>query len=182
MSRVFVVLSILALSLILVKPVLSQDIAGRWAIGYRYNYVNADDDDFRKAGGANGLNLTYGLNENLAVELEADYFGLKSKVHTRLGVTSLFANLQLRKSFKNFVPYVVGGLGVQYYKYSELGPGDRKDHSASHSYKTGLGLEYFFNKNLSIHTEAAYVYGNTGGDATLDVYAWRFGTGLKYYF
>jgi len=182
MSRIFILVSILASFLILVRPALSQDIGGRWAIGYRYNYIFIDDDDFNKVNGSNGLNLTYGINENLAAELEADYFSVKSQAETRLGVTSLHANLQLRKSFKNLVPYLVGGLGIQYYKYGELGPGDRKDNSFSLSYKTGGGLEYFFNKNLSINTEAAYVYGNTGGSATLDVYAWRFGTGLKYYF
>jgi opacity protein-like surface antigen len=169
-------------ALFFVKPAFSQDITGRWAIGYRYNYVNADDDDFRKVGAANGLNLTYGINKNLAVELETDYFGFKSKSYTRLRVTSFHTNLQLRKSFKNFVPYLVGGIGFQYYRYSELGAGDRKDKIISYSYKTGGGLEYFINKNLAANTEVAYVYGNTGGNATLDVYAWRFGAGLKYYF
>lgn len=182
MRKIFIVFLMLALFQILVKPAFSQDITGRWAIGYRYNYVNPDDEDFRKVSGSNGLNLTYGLNENLAIELEADYFSLKSKANTRLGVTSFHANLQLRKNFNNFVPYLVGGLGVQCYKFDELGLGDSRDKDVSFSYKTGGGLEYFFNKNLSIHTEAAYVYGNTGGSATLDVYAWRFGTGLKYYF
>ncbi len=182
MRRIFTVFFSLAMVLILIKPAFSQDITGKWAIGYRYNYVYLDDDDFSKEGNCNGVNLTYGLNEYFTVELETDYFSVESKSGTKLGVTSSHANLQLRKSFKNFVPYLVGGLGFQYFKYSELGDGDRKDNNISYSYKTGGGLEYFFNKNLSMHTEAAYVYGNTGGGATLDVYGWRLGTGLKYYF
>lgn len=182
MSRVSVIFSTFALFLILVKPVFSQDITGRWAVGYRYSYVNADDDDFRKAASANGINLTYGLNENLAIELEADHFDLKSKAHTRLGVTEFHTNLQLRKSFNNFVPYLIGGVGLQYYNYSELGLGDRRDDNVSISYKTGIGLEYFINKNLALNTEGAYVYGDTGSGATLDVYSWRVSAGLKYYF
>lgn len=169
-------------SFTLVRPIFSQDIENRWGLGYRYGYVDADDANYKTHGNAHNLNLTYIFNENFATELESGYFRLKSKNGSALGVFSFYANLQLRTAIKSFYPYIVGGIGGQYYDYDKLKGNDRKDKTVSFSYKTGLGVEYFFDKNWALNFECVYVYGNTGGNATLDVYGWHYCAGMKYYF
>lgn len=168
--------------LFLLNPAWSEEIKGRWAVGSRYRYFDADDADFRGNGNAANLNLTYGLTDNLALECEGGYYRLKSKAGTRLGVYSFHTNLQLRANTKKIVPYLTGGIGFQHYRYRDIGEGDRRDKRFSYSYKTGAGAEYFINKNWAVNIEADYIYGNTGGKATLDVYGWQYGGGVKYYF
>lgn len=159
-----------------------EDIKGRWGVGYRYGFVNPDDDDFKSHGNAHYLNLTYGLTENIAVEAEGGYFRLKSKAGSEIGVYSLHADIQLRANLKRLAPYILGGIGFQGYKYDNIGSGDRKDKNISFSYEAGVGTEYFLSKNWALNLEAVYIYGNTGGNATLDVYSWQYGGGIKYYF
>lgn len=159
-----------------------QGIKNRWGAGYRYGFVNAEDDDFNIHGDAHYLNVTYGLTDNIAIECEGGYFRLESKADTKLDVYSFHTDIQLRANTKKLVPYLIGGIGFQVYDYRNIGQDDRKDKEISVSYESGVGVEYFFTGNWALNLEVMYVYGNTGGDATLDVYSWQFGYGLKYYF
>lgn len=181
-KREKVLIIFLAAVLFSLKPAWCEEIKGRWGVGSRYRYVVSDDDDFKRNGNSANLNLTYGVTDNLAVEGEAGYFTLKSKAGTRVGVFSFHTNLQLRANLKKFTPYILGGLGFQHYNFSKLGDGDRSDNNYSYSYRTGVGAEYFINKNWALNLEADYIYGNTGGNATLDVYSWQYGGGVKFYF
>ncbi|HDZ76889.1 MAG TPA: porin family protein [Candidatus Omnitrophica bacterium] len=160
----------------------AEDITGRWALGSRYNYVVVDDADFKNNGNSYGLNFTYGISKHFALELEGDFFKVESKDNTKLVTYTLHSNMQLRKDVGVFTPYLVGGLGIQYFDYGILKVDDRKDKDVSFSYKLGGGIEYFCDQNWALNIEGAYVYGNTGGSATLDVYGWRYGGGVKYYF
>ncbi len=179
---IFIIVPISILSVFLISAAWCQDIKGRWGLGYRYGFVDSDDADYKTNGNSHNLNLTYGLTDNLALECESGYYKLQSKAGTDLGVYSFHAGLQLRKEIKNLVPYLTGGLGFQHYGYSELGDGDRKDNNYSYSYRTGAGAEYFFTDNFALNAEVVYIYGNTGGNATLDAYGWQYGGGIKYYF
>ena len=163
------------------------DIAKRWAVGYRYGYVDADDADFRTSTGnrnrgCQNLLVSYGINNNLTIEFEGSFFKLISMDSSELNTYSILANLQLRKKVGDFYPYLVGGVGGQFFDYKDLGGTDAKDKDASIAYKFGGGLEYFLNNNWSLNAEGAYIYGNTGGSATLDTYSWHYKTGIKYYF
>ncbi|UCG35300.1 MAG: outer membrane beta-barrel protein [Candidatus Omnitrophota bacterium] len=154
----------------------------RYAIGFRYYYDDVDDEDFKRDGNVYSANLTYSLNSNFALELETGHVKLKSKFGTELGVFATYLNLQIRKPIENWAPYLVGGIGGQFYDYGELKVTDKKDKSADFSYKVGAGLEYAFDKNWAMNVEYVYVYGNTGGSASLDTYGWQYGAGIKYYF
>lgn len=176
-----VILSLVLLTVI--NPAAAEDIKGKMGIGYRYRYVAPDDDNFKANGNCHNINLTYGLTDNIALEGEAGHFRLKSTAASEVGVYSLHGGIQLRaNAIKNLVPYLTGGAGFQVYDYNNVSGGDRKDKTISFSYKTGGGIEYFFNKNVAFNLEAVYIYGNTGGDASLDVYGWQYGGGVKYYF
>lgn len=166
----------------MLRAALCQDIKNRWGIGYRYGYIASDDDDYKANGNSHNLNLTYGLTDNIALECESGYFRLKSKAGTRVGVYSFHTGLQLRANMNKLAPYIIGGAGFQHYTYDNLGAGDRSDKEYSYSYETGGGAEYFLNKNWALNLEAVYIYGNTGGKATLDVYGWQYGGGIKFYF
>ena len=180
--RKFVLVVFIFACVLFVMAVSAQDIKGKFGVGYRYGFVHPDDADYKTNGNAHNLNLTYGLSDNLALEGETGYFRLKSKAGTEVGVYSLFTSMQFRLNLDKFVPYLVGGIGLQYYDYDNLGEGDREDNKFSFAYRFGTGLEYFLKKNLSINGELVYVYGNTGGDATLDVYGWQYCAGAKFYF
>lgn len=161
----------------------AQDTKGKFGLGYNYRYVAPDDDDFKTGGNNHSLDLTYGLTNNIALEAEIGHFMLKSKAGSKLGVYSFYPGVQLRMNpIKQFVPYLTAALGFQGYDYEKISGGDMKDKNFSLSYKTGGGVEYFLNKHLSLGLEVDYVYGNTGGEASLDVYGWQYGGGIKYYF
>ena len=154
----------------------------KWSVGYRYGYVNIDDADFKTDGNSHDLTVGYELTDNLAVEAQSGHYRLKTHSGTGLDVVSALLNLQLRYPLKKFVPYLVGGLGWQFYKYGNLYVDDKKDNRSSFSYKGGAGLDYFLRDDLSLGGEISYLYGNTGGGATLDVYHWRYCVGVKYHF
>jgi len=181
-DKIIGVLTVVIAGLTLLRPLFAQETENRWALGYRYGYVDVDDADFKSHGNSHNLNLTYILSDYLAFEFEGGYFKVKSKAGTKVEVFSLHGNFQLRTNISGFIPYLVGGLGTQYYDYGTLGSGDRKDKKYSFSYKAGTGIEYFLDDNWAVNLEVAYIYGNTGGNATLDVYSWRYGGGIKYYF
>ncbi len=164
-----------------------KDMERRRAFGYRYGFINVDDADIKKQGTGGNRNchsytLTYDLSEKLALEWEWSSFRLISKVLTRVKAYSIGANLLYKLDTGNITPYITTGLGIQHYRYSNIGTDDRKGHSFSHLIKSGGGLDYFLNKGLALNGEISYVYGNTGGDATLDVYQWRYSGGLKCFF
>ncbi len=185
MARKYLIFTVglLLASLTLINPAKAEDIKGKWGVGYRYRYVAPDDDNFKAHGNCHNVNLTYGLTDNIAIEGEFGHFRLKSNAASEVGTYSLHAGIQLRaNAIKNFVPYLVGGPGLQIYDYNNVSGGDMKDETFSFSYKTGGGIEYFLNKNLAFNLEAVYIYGNTGGKASLDVYGWQYGGGVKYYF
>jgi opacity protein-like surface antigen len=173
---------VLIFSVILSKSGLCQEITERYGLGYRYSYFKADDADYKSHGNVHDLIVSYGISEYLAVELEGGYFELKSKSGSEIGVLSGYTNLQVRAPIKEFVPYIVGGIGMQFYDYKKLLVDDRKDKDSSFSYKLGGGFEYFLTQDWAFNSEASYVYGNTGGEATLDVYGWRYSAGFKYFF
>ncbi|UCD14868.1 MAG: porin family protein [Candidatus Omnitrophota bacterium] len=159
-----------------------QDKKNKWALGYRYSYVDADDADFKTHGNAHDLIVGYELTDNFAVEAEAGHFRLKSKSGTGLDVVTAHASLQLRLPSGKFVPYLSGGAGWMFYDYGTLYADDEKDNRNSFSYKAGAGMDFLLTEKLAFGGEVSYVYGNTGGGATLDVYHWRYGVGFKYYF
>jgi len=157
-------------------------MSDRYAIGFRYYYADVDDEDYKRDGNVYNANLSYSLNSNIAFELETGHLKLKSKFGTELEVFSTLFNMQLRAPIENWAPYLVGGIGGQFYDYGELKGTDKKDKAMDFSYKVGAGVEYAFDKNWSMNIEYAYVYGNTGGSASLDTYGWQYGAGIKYYF
>lgn len=159
-----------------------KDSGNKWGVGYRYRYVHPDDEDLKNQGGhSNNLNLTYRAFRNLALELEGGHFELESNSGTTIDVISLHAAVQLIANFSKIKPYLVSGIGFQYYdREKTVGNTDAKE--SSFSYKAGPGIEYFLNKNCAINLEGVYIYGNTGVRDSLDVYGWQFGGGMKFYF
>lgn len=183
MIKNFIFLSvILAVGLFSGLAMAQEKDDNKWALGTRYTYFDPDDADYTHNGNCYGLNLTYSFNDKIALELEGDYFKLQSKDNSKIGIYSIYANLQLKKRLKKFYPYLTGGVGLQHYSYGILQRNDTKDEDSSISYKYGVGLEYAIVDNWRVNFETTYAYGNTGGGASLDVYGIRYGIGLKYYF
>lgn len=161
-----------------------QEIKDRWYLGTDFAYVSPEDAEIKEtAYYLTSASVGYGISNNLAVELEAEGFRLKSKHDSKIKVYTLFTNLELRaKNFGKFVPYAVGGLGWAFFSYDDLHPTEKKDKSSSYAWKAGIGGEYFLNKNWAVNCEAVHFYANTGGKTHLDVYSQQYSLGIKYYF
>lgn len=161
-----------------------QEIKNRWYAGTDFAYVSPEDAEIKEtAYYLTSASVGYGISDNLAVELEAEGFRLKSKHDSTIKVYSLFANAELRaKSLGRFTPYAIGGLGWAFFDYGKLHPTEKKDKTSSYAWKAGAGGEYSLNKNWAINGEAVHFYTNTGGKTHLDVYSQQYSLGIKYYF
>ena len=161
-----------------------QEIKNRWYLGTDFAYVSPEDAEIKEtAYYLTSASLGYGISNNLAVELEAEGFRLKSKYDSKIKVYTLLANLELRaKNFGKFTPYAIGGFGWAFFDYDNLHPTEKKDKSSSPAWKAGLGGEYSLTKNWAVNCEAVHFYANTGGKASLDVYSQQYSLGIKYYF
>lgn len=161
-----------------------EEIKNRWAAGLDFAYVRPEDAEYKESTNLLGkASLGYGLSNNLAVELEAGTFRLKSKHESKTYVYSLLTNLELRcDKFGKFVPYLLGGIGVAFFSYDDLHSTEQKDKTWSPAWKAGVGIEYFLSKNWAVNLEGAHFYANTGGKTHLDVYGRHYSLGIKYYF
>ncbi len=161
-----------------------QDIKDRWSVGADFAYVRPEDAEYKESPNLLGrASVGCGISNNIAVELEAGSFRLKSKHDSKTTVYTLLTNLELRaKNFGKFVPYLLGGIGWAFFSYDDLHPTEKKDKTSSYAWKTGVGLEYFLNNNWALNFEGAHFYANTGGKTHLDVYGRHYSLGVKYYF
>ena len=178
-----VILLILFISIVFCKPGFCQDIKNRWALGLDISYIFPQDIEYKDTFSYPGrINLSFGINNNLAIELEVGTYSLKSKWDSKTRIYTFLTNLELRTKPGKIVPYALFGIGAAFFSYDDLHPTERKDKSASYAYKGGVGIEYFLTENWAVNLEAVHFYANTGGKATLDVYSYQYSTGLKYYF
>lgn len=161
-----------------------QETKNRWYLGTDFAYVAPEDAEIKEtAYFLTSTSVGYGLSNNLAVELEAEGFRLKSKHDSKIKVYTLLANLEVRgRNFGKFVPYIVGGLGWAFFSFDDLHPTETKDKSSSYAWKAGIGGEYSLTRNWAVNAEAVHFYTNTGGKTHLDVYSQQYSLGVKYYF
>ena len=176
------VLVVGVVSLCLTQPAFSEDAAARWGMDYRYGFFDVEDADYKDEGNYHCLGVTYALCDNFSVELENGYVELESKSGTKLNVFSMLGTLQLKIPMGSITPYFIGGVGGMYFDFGTLREDDKKDKRCGFAYKAGGGVECALNDDWTITFEAAYLYGNTGGSATLDVYGWRYAGGIRYLF
>lgn len=166
----------------LYNPGFCQDIKNRWAVGLGASYVQPEDAEYEEEPTYLGkATLGYGINNNLALELEADTFRLKSNTGSKVRVNSVLINLELRTKLGRFFPYALLGAGWSFFSFKDLTPQEKKDKSNSYVYKVGGGIEYFLNKNWALNYEAVHFYTDTG-KTNLEVYNWQHSMGIKYYF
>jgi opacity protein-like surface antigen len=81
--------------------------------GTDFTYVSPEDAGIKEtAYYLTSASVGYGISNNLAVELEAEGFRLKSKHDSTIRVYSLLANAELRQRvLAGLRPYAIGGLG-----------------------------------------------------------------------
>lgn len=162
----------------------AQEIKNRWYLGTDFAFVSPEDAEIKEGTYyLTSASVGYGISNNLAIELEAEGFRLKSKHDSKIKVYTLFTNLELRtKNFGKFTPYAIGGFGWAFFDYNNLHPTEKKDKPSSYAWKAGIGGEYFLTKNWAVNSEAVHFYANTGGKTHLDVYGQQYSLGVKYYF
>lgn len=177
-----IVLLVLAVCIGFIEPAFCQEIKNRWAVGLGASFVQPEDAEYEEKSTYIGkATLSYGVNNNLALELEGDTFELESETGSKVRVNTLFMNTELRIKCGKFYPYALFGAGWSFFSFRNLTPQEKKDKSNSYAYKFGGGLEYFLTKNWAINYEAAHFYTDTG-KTNLAVYNWQHSIGIKYYF
>jgi len=182
MRRVIILTALIAFA-VFYKPVFCQEIEGRWAVGLDACYIHPEDAEYKDTfNGLHRITLGYGITNNLAGELEAGSFRLKSKWDSKTRIYTLLANLELRAASDKIIPYIVAGIGLAFFSYDDLHPTERKDKTVAFAYKAGVGAEYFLTKNWAVNLEAVHFYTDPGEKTNLDVYSWQYSGGIKYYF
>ena len=176
MKKLFLLVSILIFSFMVIKPVLAQveevsDVTGRFGIGYRFGWVEEEDNVLNREEieWGHSINLIYGVHEYAALQLEGGY-AIDNDVDEEL--YSLYIDLILKKPIQQYVPYGFLGLGFQSYD-----SGDLFETDDTFSGRIGGGLEYFLDKSLAINAEALYF---EGGNETFD--GWQVRGGIRFYF
>lgn len=146
---------------------------------FKYAYYDIEDRDYRNDGDYFGLGFIQELNKNFRFEFESGYVKFKSKAGTQVSAFPFLLNTYSLLPLKIFSPYLVAGLGFMHFEYRDLGSGDRKDNNNGYCWNAGLGIERAIDKNLSFKIESSYLYGNTGGNSSLDIYGWRYALSLQ---
>jgi opacity protein-like surface antigen len=168
--------------------------AGNWFISYQANSMNWEDDNIKEIPLLQAVETGYSW-KNIELGVEGIYVKTTSDKGSSFNDNSLMATLKLKYPIKKFTPYAVFGIGEAWFKNKEMANIIKCKDKCKCSYypetlpadtsiaiKSGLGLQYTITKNITIFTEGTYRYGNTGRGASLDVYGWSYGLGLKVYF
>lgn len=153
----------------------AQDLGGKVTLGVSGGGIfpkDSDNDNTSYIGG----NLTYGINEVLAIGVEAGYASWEAKYEGNdygdMSIVPLFADLYLRAPIElaenMLVPYVVGGIGVIFWDFDESSYLEDQegtiDMDAELGYKLGGGFDYYLTDNFAINVEGSYVWSDA--DAT----------------
>lgn len=122
------------------------------------------------------LGFKYFLNDFLNVDLSANYMKLENKNIISRKFLSSDINLELvALPYYKFTPYVYGGLGTMF----------ARDNSYF-KYQFGGGVEYLFNKNISIRINSQYDIGFKDDwdflvNGKRKDQAFKIGLGINYY-
>lgn len=184
MTRKLILATVLIMPVFLCRLSFSQEIKNRWYLGTDVAYVSPEDAEIKESAYfLTSASVGYGITNNFAAELEAEGFRLKTKNDSKVKVYTFLVNGELRsKALGKFVPYLVGGVGMAFFRYDDLHPTEQEDKSFSYAWKAGAGGEYSLTNNWAVGLEAVHFYANTGGKTHIDVYSQQYSLGIKYYF
>jgi len=184
--------------------------AGKVGLGVRLSGVNVQDDKINDPAG-NRYNLTYdqtaeyGINgtyfflKDFALELGAEYVKLGADAGLPSEVQQGFANITQVPIFLTFrfqptisdrwMPYAGVGLGYYFNSADAKEPGMNLDMDNCVGYHLNTGVELMLKQASAINFDLQYRWARsqikeqeTGWIEHLDLNAWTFGVGYKYYF
>lgn len=182
----------------------AEEIETKWSVGLVGGGVfpkDEDSDDTYYVGG----NLAYGINDYIAVGGEVGYSRWTDEVdgieYGKISHIPLLADLYVRYPIKVgdddnlLVPYAVGGVGVVFWDYKESSYlkdlGISMDTEDGVGYKAGIGIDYYFTKNVSIGIESSYLWSDADvtassaaalASAEIDTDEWMVNGCIKYHF
>lgn len=180
----------------------AEDLAGRFSVGIAAGGIFPEDSDIDDSCYVGG-NFAYGINEHLAIGVEAGYTSWDDEEagvdYGEVEAIPLLADLYLRFPVEvgenMFVPYVIGGAGVIFWDYEEsdllTSNAISVDMDAELGIKAGGGFDYFFTDNVAINFEGGYIWSDadmsvaafgTHAAATIDTDYWLAIGGFKRYF
>lgn len=176
-----------------------EQITGRLGAGANFSegLPNENESD---SGFYPGFNLTYGLMDYVAFQLDVGYTEFDQNANGAdygdLTVIPLICSLQWRYPFlvgsSNAAIYALGGVGVAFFDFDEtVQVGQEIEADDSFAYRFGLGLEFFRTRNWSFYFESTYTVTSTTLELrtvtspaveSTDTDFWLIGGGIKYYF
>jgi outer membrane protein W len=178
------------------------DINGRWGVGFTVAGSAPTDQD----GDGNvylGGNALYGVNENVALQLDLGYtefsigsFGID---YGDLEGVPLIFSLQWRKPFSIGTSpaawYLLGGLGVVFWDFQNSDTVEQANIPTraedAFAVRLGGGFDLFITQNIAWNVEGHYTFSDarveltqqgTGQTEDVDTDFWQLGTGLRYFF
>lgn len=176
-----------------------EQITGRLAVGANFSEGLPDENE-SDPGFYTGFNLTYGIMDYVAFQLDTGYVEFDQDAngidYGDLAAIPLMCSLQWRYPFlvggSNAAIYALGGVGVVFFDFDELARVGREiEADDSFAYRFGVGLEFFKNRNWSFYFESTYTITSTTLELqtvtsptveSTDTDFWLVGGGVKLYF
>lgn len=176
-----------------------EQITGRFAVGANFSEGLPDENEL-DPGFYPGFNLTYGIMDYVAFQLDTGYVEFDQDAngidYGDLAAIPLMCSLQWRYPFlvgsSNAAIYALGGVGVVFFDFDELARVGREiEADDSFAYRFGVGLEFFKNRNGSFYFESTYTITSTTLELqtvtsptveSTDTDFWLVGGGVKLYF
>lgn len=163
---------------------------------YVLNYENSNSSRANNSGIFLNSKVGYDFHPNVAAEFETGWQVRKISVDGNpigaLHQVPLFANLVLKAPVgedRRLVPYLSGGFGVMLYGVNEKNSVSDVDiRNASVGFKTAVGADYWFKRNMAVNFETGYFFMPdpeirvAGVTRDVGVDAWYIGAGLKFKF
>lgn len=132
--------------------------------------VSYPDDTYKVSNnGTYTLIYEYGVSKKVSVglaigfsEVEGNFIGFGEKFTEKLTNLSVLARANYHiGNFKNFDPYLGGGIGYYHFNYSNDRPGlVNSKVPGAFGYSAQLGLRYYFSSHWAAFGEAGYVGGS----------------------
>ena len=180
-----------------------EDITKRWGLGLTAAAATSSEDD-PDAGVYFGMNVTYGVMDYLALQMDFGYHEFSYKAFGvdfgDLETIPLILSLQPRYPFEigatQAALYGLIGAGIVFHDFqvsdqiTELGRSVEADDAFA--FRLGLGMDWFLTRNFATNIEASWTMVArdvvlsapeiSAGAEDIDTDFWNVGAGIKYYF
>lgn len=163
MKKLIVLACLVSTVSMTVGTAIADSINGKIGVTGRVGFISPADNNAEyynnktDTGLVAGIGLLYGINDNIAAELDITRSAFGSDTGD-FGVTNVSIGGQYRFALqqRQLVPYIGAGLDILYSDYDENG-GAKSDVEETLGVHISGGVDYFLQKNIALTAEAKLV-------------------------